>query len=311
VDGKILITGASGMVGGAVARRLASNGFDLRAASRDPTRLAGTPGEAAQMPSPGSGPEAWLPLLEGVSHVVHCAGIAHAGPGIAESVYFEANTRLTEELAVAAAGNIGGKLVFLSSIRALVGPVSAGTVTEATEPAPEDAYGRSKLKAEEEVRSAFAATRRYTILRPVLVYGPGAKGSLAALIRLARLPLPLPSAGLDAKRSLLCLEACAAAIEHTLFSRDTNGGSYVVADRAPLSTAEMLRALRRGLDRPPLLFPVPKGLLSVLFSAAGKSSAWRRLSHPLVADPSTLAKTGWHPVEDTAERLENLARELR
>ena len=68
------------------------------------------------------------------------------------------------------------------------------------EPKPIDAYGRSKLAAEQ---GLAALDIDWVALRPVLVYGPGVKGNMAELIRLARSRLPLPFGGLTARRSLL------------------------------------------------------------------------------------------------------------
>jgi UDP-glucose 4-epimerase len=307
----ILITGAGGFIGSAVSHRFSSHGHHVRASSRNPAAVAGRFDEIAAMPPVGSDAQAWDTLLDGVTHVVHCAGIAHAGGGVPEAVYWDANVRLTAELASAAAARIPGKFIFVSSIRAVCGPTFDGVVTATTKPNPQGAYGRSKLEAERQVRNAFNATGRFTILRPVLVYGPGAKGNLSALLRLARLPLPLPLAGLSAKRSLLDLKACAAAVEHVVFSPRTNGATYLVSDCNPLSTTQIVAAFRRGLGRRVGLFAVPPALLSALFGAIGKQQAWRRLSGSLVADPSELAATGWRPVNDSAAGLEHIASRIR
>ena len=56
-------------------------------------------------------------------------------------------------------------------------------------------------------------------LRMVLVYGPGVKGNMAELIRLARLPYPLPLAGLAGRRSLLSLDSLADAIVDCAYHR--------------------------------------------------------------------------------------------
>ena len=76
-------------------------------------------------------------------------------------------------------------LVFISSIRAQSGPSSTEILRETDAPRPTDAYGRSKLAAEDAVRAAGVP---FTILRPVLIYGPGVKGNLARLIQLAQNP---------------------------------------------------------------------------------------------------------------------------
>lgn len=307
----VLITGAGGFVGQAVARHLRSRGYRIVAASRSPAALSGMFEQTRQMPSKASGRDAWAGLLDDIGHVVHCAGIAHADRRVPETAYVEANVRLTEELALASARRLSGKFIFLSSIRAICGPISTETVSARTLARPQDAYGRSKLQAEGKLRAAFSGNDRFTILRPVLIYGPQPKGNLGALMRLARLPLPLPAAGLSARRSLLDVASCAQAVEHVLENPGTNGETYIVSDAAALSIAEILTAFRRGYGRRPLLFDVSPVLLSALFAIAGKGAAWQRLSGPLVADPSALAAAGWQPVADSRPRLEELASRAR
>lgn len=307
----VLITGAAGFIGSAVCRYLAMHGYTVRAATRNPAGLTDARFETVRMPDAGAPANSWGHLLENVDHVVHCAGIAHATGGIPEATYHLANAVLTGELAAAAAQRIPGKFVFMSSIRAVCGPVSQEVVTERTEPAPQDAYGRSKLEGERLVRAAFSEGGRFTVLRPVLVYGPGVKGNLAALLRLARLPLPLPLGGLSARRSLLDLEACAAAVEHVLDSPQTNGATYLVSDRNPITVAEIVIAFRRGLGRGPGIVPLPESLLAAIFAAGRHSEAWRRISGSLIGDPSLLASTGWRPVDNSLDGLERVARVAR
>jgi len=91
----------------------------------------------------------------------------------------------------------------LSSIRAQSGPTAEGALTEAREPRPTDAYGRSKLAAEQ---GLAASGLDWVALRLGLVYRPGVEGNMARLIKLARSPYPLPLAGLKTEHSLLGLE---------------------------------------------------------------------------------------------------------
>ena len=91
----------------------------------------------------------------------------------------------------------------------------------------------------------------FTILRPVLVYGAGVKGNLRALIRLAALPVPLPFGALAARRSLVSLANLIAAIGFVLRHDACAGETYVVADPAPLTIAEIVTALRHGAGRKP------------------------------------------------------------
>ena len=82
-------------------------------------------------------------------------------------------------------------------------------------PLPTDAYGRSKLAAEEAVQAAGVP---FTILRPVLIYGSGVKGNLARLIELARKPWPLPFGLCRNRRSLLSRQNLIGAIHFALWT---------------------------------------------------------------------------------------------
>src|SRR6201999_918869 len=99
------------------------------------------------------------------------------------------NHRATAALAAAARAAGVRHFVFASAIRAQSGPAADPALSQRDPPAPSDGYGRSKLAAE---RAVAAAGVPFTILRPVLIYGPGQKGNLATLARLAALPLPVP-----------------------------------------------------------------------------------------------------------------------
>lgn len=302
----VLVTGAGGFVGKVVARRLSAEGYRVRACSRHPEMLTDVEGERARMPAPDAAPQAWEELIAGADHVVHCAAIADASANIPYSAYLAANADLTAGLAHTAFRKTSGRFVFLSSIRAVTGAVSATTVTEDTAPAPDDDYGRSKLEAERRLARIFAAddgSKRLVTLRPVLVYGDEARGSLAALSRLAALPLPLPLAGLDAPRSLVDVERLADAVLHALTEPAAAGGTYLVCDRHPLSVAGIVAAMRLASGRSPGLFTLPACLIAGLFALAGRRGMWSRLSGPLAASSARLEATGWRAADDTSRRL--------
>src|SRR5262249_56049292 len=90
-------------------------------------------------------PVEWRTVLRDVGTVVHLAGIAHAGPDIAEQAYDRVNRLATAELANAAKASGIGHLVFMSSIRAQTGAASATVLRETDRPRPTAAYGRSNV----------------------------------------------------------------------------------------------------------------------------------------------------------------------
>ncbi|NOJ43545.1 NAD-dependent epimerase/dehydratase family protein [Bradyrhizobium australiense] len=95
------------------------------------------------------------------------------------------------------------RLIFTSSIGAQAGSAADHVVTEADGPRPITAYDCAKLAAEEEIRLSGVP---FTIPRPVIVYGLGAKANIALIMRIAALPVPLPFGAFENRRSLLAID---------------------------------------------------------------------------------------------------------
>ncbi|RDJ26650.1 NAD-dependent epimerase/dehydratase family protein [Bosea caraganae] len=303
---RVLVTGASGFIGPHVVARLQAAGYLVRITQRNAAPVAD--GVEAIVTGDLAQPIDWRPALAGVSHVVHLAGLAHAGPGLIEALYQRINAEATLELAEAAREAGIARFVYLSSIKAQIGNVDSAEISETDEPRPDDAYGRSKLAAEQ---GLAALDLDWVSLRPVLVYGPGVKANMAALLKLARLPVPLPLGDLKAPRSLVAVENLAEAVAFALTPPCPARRSYIVSDPEPISVAEMIAAMRQGLGRKPSLVPVPAGLLRLAAQIVGKSDAFAKLSGGLVARPDALLRAGWQPPAGTRQALARLAASAR
>jgi UDP-glucose 4-epimerase len=295
----ILLTGASGFLGRAIARDLAARGHDLRLALRrpDPT----SPGEQVRI-GDLAGPVDWAPTLDGVETVIHAAAIAHVDgvdPALHEAVNHAATTRLAKAAQVAAVR----RFLFISSIRAQSGATATHVLTEDDAPAPTDPYGRAKLAAE---RDLAATSLDWVALRPVLIHGPGVKGNMAALMRLARLPVPLPLGGLTGRRSLVGIDSVCGAVAHLLSLPRLPDAPLIVADPDPLTVPQIVTALRAGLGRRPGLLPVPAAALGALARLAGRGDAFDRIAGDLVASPGRLQALGWQPASPGPEALAKL-----
>jgi nucleoside-diphosphate-sugar epimerase len=136
---------------------------------------------------------------------------------------------------------------------------------------------------------------RAVILRPVLVAGPRPSGNLAAMLRLARLNLPLRFDALAARRSLVALADLCRAVAQALGDDAMLGETYIVAHPQPISVGEMFAALREGLGRRPAAFPVPGPLLRGLMRLPVLSAQRDKLFGDLVASPGKLMATGFTP----------------
>jgi UDP-glucose 4-epimerase len=297
----IALTGATGFIGQYLLREMPKRGYRIRALLRRP---ASTPVDVSSaVIGDLTRPQNMSAALADVDAVIHSAGLAHAMSGIPEDDYRLINTEATVRLARAARRAGAKRFVFLSSIRAQSGPAADIVLTEAVEPRPTDAYGCSKLAAE---RGLAELDLDWVSLRAVLIYGPGVKGNMAQLIKLARSPMPLPLASLTARRSLLAVENLSAAIETVLAAPGPLRRPVVAADPQPLTIAEMIAALRSGLGRPANVFPFPPALLEVVFRAAGRAEMYQRLSGSLVADAAALTSLGWAPPLATPAGLAKL-----
>jgi nucleoside-diphosphate-sugar epimerase len=148
---RVLLTGASGLVGHAVLQRLRTDGAAVLALGRD------NGGDLARSPWP-AGP--W-------DVIVHCAARLPGQFGGAEEAAAAGENRLLDDRALEAATASGAHLIFLSS--ASVYGLAGGEITEATPAAPVLAYAREKLATEDAIAARGISA---TVFRLVAPYGP-------------------------------------------------------------------------------------------------------------------------------------------
>jgi nucleoside-diphosphate-sugar epimerase len=285
--GTVLVTGSDGFIGRHLVPYLASEGHQVIAASRS-VFTEGANIRTVRLPDL-SQPFNWEPLLRQCDAVVHLAGIAHTFAD--DDLYDRVNHRATAALAMAAARS-KVHLVFISSIAAQSGSFSIEELTETDPPRPINAYGRSKLAAEQAIRLSGTS---FTILRPVVIYGEGEKGNLATIRKISHLPIPLPFGGLAARRSVLSVQNLNSAVTTALTDPRARGETFIVADPAPITVADLIARYRSEFGRSAWLYPIPHKLIELVLKAGGQSAIWHRIGCPLIARPDKLIALGWKP----------------
>ncbi|MGE3774142.1 MAG: NAD-dependent epimerase/dehydratase family protein [Gammaproteobacteria bacterium] len=299
---RVVVTGANGFVGRRVGARLVGAGHEVVAVVRD-ARAQLPPGVALAVQVGDLDAQTdWRRALAPGDVVVHLAARAHQGDDAAARADFRRiNVDGTRGLVEAAVAMQVAQVVYLSSAKVYGerslpdadGTPHAYTVDDV--PHPIGPYGESKLAAETLLRERCAAAGiALTVLRPPLVYGPGNKANLHALLTAIARGVPLPLASIRNRRSLVHVDNLAEAIARAI---DTARGIrlYTVAD-VELSTPDLVRALARGLGRTPRLLPCPVGALRVLGKLGGRSAMIERLTESMVLERARIVRElDWHP----------------
>ena len=299
---RVLITGACGFVGTALCRELRNRGHLLSGTTRDPAGRQSDDGTPLYVIPDMDGATDWSRAVSGAEVVVHLAARTHVtgGQGAkALDIYRQTNVDGSRALAEAAAVAGVRQFIFLSSIKA-AGERSGGEgLTEQAEPAPEDAYGLSKLEAEKAVRAAAGGRMSLTILRPPLIYGPGVRANFLRLLDACEARRPLPLAGIQNRRSLVFVGNLAHAIAECIDWPEAVQGVFHIADSEPISTTGLIRAMGDALGRRQRLFPVPKAVLRAAGAVTARRSVVDRLLGSLVVDGSRFRSAlGWTPPYD-------------
>jgi nucleoside-diphosphate-sugar epimerase len=260
----VLVTGAAGFIGQWLCLSLLHAGYQVRAAVR---QLPADMPAGVDIAVVGDIIDAdWSAALVGVDVVVHLAGRAHRVDERHLSrgnEFFRVNAEATRRLAEGSTGKVR-RVVFVSSVGACR-TAHDQPVTEMTEPAPSDDYGRSKLAGESALRTALeGSSTDWCVLRPPLVYGPGARGNMERLIRIINSGLPLPLGGIDNRRSLIFVGNLASAVHSVLLEPTASRRTFVVCDREIVSTPQLLRRLSQFASRPLRLWTIPDAGLDAL-----------------------------------------------
>lgn len=269
----VLVTGASGFVGGHVVEALARNGIRPRCLVRRASRL-----DAIQDWSPElffgdvTSPASLELAVEGVDAIVHCAGLTCA---LSLPDYMRVNAEGCANLYRAClAKNPGvGRIVHISSLAALGPSVSGSPVREEAERCPVSHYGCSKL-AGQRIAEAHQDRLPVSILIPPAVYGPGDRGLLGLFACVKRGLAPV--IGREERWvSLIYAKDLARAVLACLESEKAAGNGYLVEDGHPHRWRDVTAAIGQAMQRAPVRVHIPLLLARVAGAVVGCAARCR------------------------------------
>jgi 2-alkyl-3-oxoalkanoate reductase len=290
----LALTGATGFVGSALAQRLRSAGWSVRALCRSepPAGARGTD-RVEWVRGCLEDPDSLRALVRGATAVVHCAGAIRG----ATAAHFDRT-------------NVGGTARLVRAAREQLPEMRFLLVSSLAARAPHlSHYARSKRLGEDTVRSG-AGTMAWTALRPPAVYGPGDRETLP-LVRCMRLGVAPVLGGRQARFSLLFVEDLADAVRHQLDTPHWRPGPFEIHDgqAGGYDWDDLIRTVGRIVGRRVQPVRIPAPLLRVAarvnLRIAGRCGGLpmltpgkvRELTHPdWVCDDAPLrAATGWRP----------------
>jgi nucleoside-diphosphate-sugar epimerase len=303
---RVLVTGATGFVGGVLCDALSRSGFVVRAALRSDRDVPASIAEKAIVGDIDSRTD-WRTALAGVRYVIHSAArvhVMHDSPENAE-LYLETNARGTAQLATAAASAGVERLLYLSTIKVNGEETTGRSYTAVDTPKPLDAYGLSKWQAEQALHEVAAAGKLHcAIVRPPLVYGPGVRANFLRLLRWVDKQVPLPLGAVRNQRSLVSVWNLCDLLVRLLQAPLPASSTWLVSDGEDLSTTELIQRMARAMNKRARLPAVPVTLLSLAGSMLGKGAEVRRLCGSLTVDiAATRRELDWSPVLSMDEGL--------
>jgi len=309
----VLLTGATGFLGAALARRLdADVRYELVNAVRRMSENLPSGSQSILVGDLATSTD-WSSALSGIDVVIHTAARVHVMNDSVSNPLTEfrkVNLDGTMTLARQAVQAGVKRFIFISSIKVNGEETVPGKPFTADDiPSPVDPYGISKAETEQALLELAAATElEVVIIRPVLVYGPRVKANFQSLMKWVSKGIPLPLGRIHNKRSLVALDNLVDLILTCIDHPGASNQIFLVSDGEDLSTTELLQRVGEALGTTARLMPVPAELINIVARLVGRRSLSQRLLGSLQVDISkTRELLDWSPPVSVDTALEKTA----
>lgn len=256
---KMLVTGGTGFIGSRLALEARAQGREVVVAGQlnsIPERLRAGELEAAGIrieQGPLQDPAFARRVSAGCETVIHLAAAQHEA-NVAEDYFFDVNVNGTRTLLEASARSGVKRFVYGSTI-GVYGEYRGEPLDETTPPAPSNAYGRSKLRAEEMVR-AFGGGVETAIVRISETYGPGDFRLLKLYRAINRGRFLIVGSG-ENLRQAIYVDDLVRGLSLAASSPAAIGETFVMAGTETMTTRALVQDVAAALGRPAPRLRVP------------------------------------------------------
>ena len=312
---KVLVTGGSGFVGGALCASLDGSSHSIRLALRLANAKSGTYDQVVvgQIDAEAN----WSAALKDVEVVIHLAARVHVMDEQSAdplSGFRRVNVDGSLNLARQAASIGVKRLIYLSSVKVNGELTMPGQpFIESDVANPQDAYGLSKFEAEQGLLLIAQETgMEVVIIRPPLVYGPGVKANFASMMRAVKRGIPLPLGVIRNNRSFVYVGNLVSLITTCMYHPEAANQVFLVSDGCDLSTPQLLQACATALGVKSRLWHLPQRFIEGFAVFVGKRDVAQRLCGNLQVD-ITKARSilGWTPPISVADGLKATAKAFK
>ena len=263
---KILVTGASGFIGGRFARFALEQGLDVRVNGRRAEGVEHLVKRGAEfIQGDLSDPELVQRLCQGVETVVHCAGAVGVWGRYAD--FHQANVQVTENVIEACLKQHVRRLLHLSSPSIYFDGHAHVAIREEQVPKRfSDHYGKTKYLAEQQVFGAQEFGLEVMAFRPRFVTGAGDTSIFPRLINMQRKGrLSIIGNGLNKVDFTSVQNLNDALFSGLMAAGPALGKAYNISNGAPVPLWDAVNYVLRQLDMPLVTRHLP---YAVAYSAA-------------------------------------------
>ncbi|MBA6353593.1 NAD-dependent epimerase/dehydratase family protein [Colwellia sp. BRX9-1] len=282
----ILLTGASGFVGGHLINKLTlKHALNLTCVSRCKFNFNEDDIKLRLIEKIS---DLTIQDLNGFDTIIHLAGCAH--DSFSKKSYKEINHQLTSELAGKAKESGVKRFIFLSTV--LVNG-DVGNIDSNSSAAPTSLAAKTKLAAENSLKGICdKSDMDFVIIRSPLVYGEGVKANFAFLMKLVKKGVPLPFRWINKnKRSLVSVYNLCDLIQICIEHPNAANQVFLASDDNDLSTAEIVALMAKVQGKPNFALPVPVWLFNLAAKLLNKQDVVDRLTGSLQLDIEYTKKT--------------------